>query len=60
LVFEQSRAGESSSAGFPNGESEILYSYQHDSYGNWVEQTVNHGSRPDEPLSVHRRRLTYY
>jgi hypothetical protein len=60
LVFEQSQAGESSSAGFPSEESEIHYSYQYDSYGNWVEQTLNHGSRPDEPLSVNRRRLTYY
>jgi hypothetical protein len=60
FVPEQSQAGESSSAGFPSGESEIHYSYQYDSYGNWVEQTVNHSSRPDEPLSVHRRKLTYY
>ena len=60
LVSEQSQAGESSSAGFPSGESEIHYSYQYDSYGNWVEQTVNHGFRPDEPLSVNRRKLTYY
>ena len=60
VVFEQSQAGESSSAGFPSEESEIHYSYQYDSYGNWVEQTLNHGSRPDEPLSVNRRKLTYY
>ena len=60
LVFEQSQAGESSSGDFPSGESEIHYSYQYDSYGNWVEQTLNHGSSPDEPLSVNRRRLTYY
>jgi hypothetical protein len=59
-VFEQSQAGESSSGGFPSEESEIHYSYQYDSYGNWVEQTLNHGSRADEPLSVNRRRLTYY
>jgi len=53
--------GESSSAGFPSGESEIhYYSYKYDSYGNWVELTVNHSSRPDEPLSVNRRKLTYY
>jgi hypothetical protein len=60
LVFEQSQAGESSSADFPSGQSEIHYSYQYDSYGNWVEQTVNHSSRPEGPLSVHRRKLTYY
>jgi len=60
LVFEQSRAGKSSSAGFPSGESEIHYSYQYDRHGNWVEQTLNHGSRADEPLSVNRRKLTYY
>jgi len=60
LVFEQSQAGASSSAGFPSEDSKLLYSYQYDSYGNWVEQTLNHGSRPDEPLSVNRRKLTYY
>jgi hypothetical protein len=60
-VFEQSQAGESSWAGFPSGESEIIhYSYQYDSYGNWVEQIVKHGSRQDEPLSVQRHKLTYY
>jgi hypothetical protein len=51
---------ESSSAGVPNENSKFQYSYQYDSYGNWVEQTINHSSRPDEPLSVHRRQLTYY
>jgi hypothetical protein len=60
LVSEQSQAGESSSAGFPNVDSKLLYSYQYDSNGNWVVQTINHGSRPDEPLSVNRRKLTYY
>ena len=63
LVSEQSQAGESSSGDFPSGESEIHYSYQYDSYGNWVQQTVNHvnhSSRPEEPLNVHRRKLTYY
>ena len=48
------------SAGVPSEDSEIHYSYQYDSYDNWVEQTSNHGSRPDEPLSVNRRKLTYY
>ena len=59
-VFEQPQAGESSSAGFPSEESRIHYTYQYDSYGNWVELTVNHNSRADEPLSVNRRQLTYY
>ena len=60
LVFEQSQAGESSSARFPSEDSKLLYSYQYDSYGNWVEQTVIHDSQPDEPLSVNQRKLTYY
>jgi hypothetical protein len=47
-------------AGVPNENFEIHYCYQYDSYGNWVEQTVKHGSGPDEPLSVQRRKLTYY
>lgn len=42
------------------GQSEELYSYQYDRHGNWMEQTVNHGSRPDEPINVHHRKLTYY
>ena len=60
FVPQQPQAGESSSAGFPSEDSKLLYSYQYDSYGNWVEQTVIHDSRPDEPLSVNRRKLTYY
>jgi hypothetical protein len=44
----------------PNENSKFQYSYQYDSYGNWVELTINHSSRPDEPFSVHRRQLTYY
>jgi hypothetical protein len=60
VAFEQSQGGESSSADFPNVDSKLLYSYQYDSYGNWVEQTVIHDSPPDEPLSVNRRKLTYY
>ena len=47
-------------AGVPHENFEIHYSYLYDSYGNWVEQTVNPGSRPDEPRSVNRRKLTYY
>lgn len=47
-------------AGVPEENSEMHYSYQYDGYGNWVEQTINHSSRPDGPLSVHRRKLTYY
>jgi len=46
-------------AGVPNENSEILYSYQYDSYDNWVERTTNHGFL-DKPLNVDRRKLTYY
>ena len=42
------------------GTGTTYYSYQYDTYGNWVELTINHSSRPDEPLSVNRRKLTYY
>jgi len=38
----------------PSEDSTILYSYQYDSHG------INHSSLPDEPLSVSRRKLTYY
>jgi hypothetical protein len=60
VVFEQSQAGAASSAVFRSEDSKLLYSYQYDSHGNWVEQTLNHGSSPDEPFSVNRRKLTYY
>ena len=61
VAFQESQAGESSSAGFPSEEFGTMhYSYQYDSYGNWVAQTINHDSRADEPLSVNRRKLTYY
>jgi len=60
FVPERSQAEELSSVGVPSEDSKILYTYQYDSYGNWVDQTVIDGSRPDEPLSVNRRRLTYY
>jgi YD repeat-containing protein len=51
---------ESSSAGVLNENSKFQYSYQYDGYGNWVELTINHSSLPDKPLSVNRRKLTYY
>ena len=60
FVPERSNAEELSSAGMPSEDSKIFYTYQYDSHGNWVEQTVIHGSRPDEPLSVNRRKLTYH
>jgi RHS repeat protein len=52
--------GESSFPLVPNENDEFQYSYQYDNHGNWVELTINHSSRPDEPLSVNRRKLTYY
>jgi hypothetical protein len=53
-------AEERAKLGVPNENSKFQYSYQYDRYGNWVELTINHSSRPDEPFSVHRRQLTYY
>ena len=52
--------GESSFPLVPNENDKFQYSYQYDNHGNWVELTVNHGSRAGEPLSVNRRKLTYY
>jgi YD repeat-containing protein len=43
--------------------SETQYTYQHDQYGNWTEQTIVARSQPDEafrPGAVIRRKLTYY
>jgi YD repeat-containing protein len=45
------------------GQSEVFYSYQYDSHGNWMEQTVNYGSGQGgayEPSTGRRRTLTYY
>src|SRR6266566_6545963 len=48
-------------ASFPlRPESDVRYSYQYDSYGNWTEQTVNHASSPDKPAYVCHHKLTYY
>ena len=60
FVPAQPEVGGLAPAGVPHENFEIHYSYLYDSYGNWVEQTINHGSGADEPLSVNRRRLTYY
>jgi len=39
-------------------EEEVRYAYRYDSYGNWTQQTVNHGSSPDT-LDSRSRRYTY-
>ena len=39
-------------------ENDVLYAYEYDSYGNWTQQTENHG--PDKPSYVRHRKLTYY
>ena len=39
-------------------ENEVRYEYEYDSYGNWTQQTENHG--PDIPSYVRHRKLTYY
>jgi len=47
----------------PPMESETRYTYQYDSYGNWVEQSVSSRSNLNEPFRpsvTYRRTLTYY
>ena len=44
---------------FPS-ENEVRYEYEYDSYGNWTQQTENHGYGPDTPSYVRHRKLTYY
>lgn len=40
---------------------EFLYTYQYDSQGNWIEQTVSLDSLPDKPINVvYIRKITYY
>ncbi|HEX8882850.1 MAG TPA: hypothetical protein VF749_22565, partial [Candidatus Acidoferrum sp.] len=43
-------------------ENEVRYEYEYDSYGNWAQQTENHGYGPDKPsyVLVRHRKLTYY
>ena len=41
-------------------EKEVRYTYRYDSYGNWTQQTVNHGSSPDKPSYVRHCKLAYY
>lgn len=47
----------------PPSTSETQYSYQYDSYGNWIEQGISGRSQPDEAFrsgTVIHRKLTYY
>jgi len=39
--------------------SELRYSYQYDTFGNWTEQTLTSPSSPDQ-VSVVRRSLKYF
>ena len=41
-------------------ESEVLYEYEYDSYGNWTQQTQSHSYGPDSPPNIRHRTLTYY
>ena len=46
----------------PPERRDTRYSYRYDEYGNWIEQTVETRSKPDEQFQVARiihRRLTY-
>jgi YD repeat-containing protein len=67
-TFTKNSAMPIGSAGAPK-EDEIHYTYQYDSYGNWMEQTVYHGSQWThivkvifgvKRINVHHRKLTYY
>jgi YD repeat-containing protein len=41
-------------------DSDVHYTYQYDSYGNWVGRSATDSSRPDAAPSICRRTLTYY
>ena len=41
-------------------ENKVRYEYEYDSYGNWTQQTENHGDGPDKWSIVLHRNLTYY
>jgi hypothetical protein len=47
----------------PQEQSEVRYSYQYDTQGNWTEETANYRSSLDESFktsNTYRRKLTYY
>jgi len=47
----------------PPTQHETRYTYQYDSYGNWIEQTVSSRYNPNDPFGpsfTYRRVLTYY
>jgi len=54
----------SSAPAAPSSEqSEVRYSYQYDTFGNWTEQMISSRSRPNEPFTastVYHRTITYY
>jgi hypothetical protein len=60
FVPEQPGDRELPPAGVLSSASEIRYSYQYDSHGNWEERAVNYGPDLDKPFSVDRRKLIYY
>jgi len=47
----------------PSQQHETRYTYQYDTYGNWIEQNMSSRSNPDEPFAQvvsYRRVLAYY
>ena len=62
-VAAESGSPEEGLAAEPKDESEVHYSYQYDSQGNWTEEIVSYRSRPDEAFkdsSTTHHQLTYY
>ena len=41
-------------------DSDVRYTYEHDDYGNWTQQTMTDTKHPATAPTVHRRTLTYY
>lgn len=41
-------------------DSHALYSYEYDSYGNWIQQTMTVPSHPNLPSTTLHRTLSYY
>ena len=50
-------------ASLSSHETEVRFSYQYDSFGNWTERTISARSRMNGPFeisAVHHRRIAYY
>jgi YD repeat-containing protein len=54
-----SQSGEPQSAAPPSQQSQVRYSYEYDTFGNWTEQAISSSTSPND-VTVTRRSIIYY